>query len=224
MIMTNRTIQIIGQGFGSTPATVVATLDGATVFSGQISTLAQPVPVLPDSSITIANAVVLFTFEVPTTFTGSKPLTIEMTNGSLIFGAVDANYITTTEWNPAFSAEQLAIAENPLSTVTQVTECQIAIANPPFTSEQQATLLASTQVNQYENLLSTHNALTRVTIAPSVDSYGQYASDPRTNITIDGQPQSADPYAYTPPLTGPWFWVVNSGSVFACDINFPVVV
>ena len=63
--MTNRTLQFYGKGYGATPVGITATIDGSTVFSGEIPTVNESI-----GTIASAGQVLLFTTELPITEIG----------------------------------------------------------------------------------------------------------------------------------------------------------
>lgn len=92
--MTNRTIQIMGQGYaptGTDPIMITATLSGNTIYSGTIPTLyTSDVGHLP------TDQVVLFTFEVPMNFSGTVPMSISLDSPvgvDAFFEQVKSNYM-----------------------------------------------------------------------------------------------------------------------------------
>lgn len=90
--MANRTVQIIGQGFGSTPASVTATFNGSQVFSGSVSTINQPVPSMPIDPSLVNSGTVLFTFEIPMNLSGNVPMTVNVDGSMVFFAQIYANY------------------------------------------------------------------------------------------------------------------------------------
>jgi len=109
--MTTRTVKIFGLAYGETPAEINVILDGNTVYTGSVSTqdpvtgtpsladfkiLNQPTP-NPD----YANSTVeLCSFELPVDFQGIKPMTCTVTNGTVIFAQVLANYCAIPGTDP----------------------------------------------------------------------------------------------------------------------------
>jgi hypothetical protein len=83
----NRTVQFFGQGYGSSPATIVVKLEGLTIFSGEIPTIDQTgFNTAPDDQV------VLFTCELPVTFEGLKPMLVEVLTGTVALAHIRANY------------------------------------------------------------------------------------------------------------------------------------
>ena len=79
--MTTRNFIQCGQAYGSTPATITATLDGTVIFSGTIPTQNMPFPTLPDFSVTGVN---LFTWTNTVDFSGTQSLAISVTGADLL--------------------------------------------------------------------------------------------------------------------------------------------
>ena len=109
--MTTRTVKIFGLAYGSTPAEINVTLDGNTVYTGAVSTqdpvtgtpcladykiLNQPTPNLDYANSTVE----LCSFELPMDFQGSKPMTSTVTNGTVIFAQIRANYFAIPGSDP----------------------------------------------------------------------------------------------------------------------------
>lgn len=89
--MTTRTVQFVAYGFSETGnATVTATFNGATVYSGTIPTqnvaYSPTMPLLPEAQVA-------FTWEIPLEMAGAYPMTLEITGGdTVVIGPVLANY------------------------------------------------------------------------------------------------------------------------------------
>jgi hypothetical protein len=83
----NRIVQFFGQGYGSSPATIVVKLEDSTIFSGEIPTVNQiKFNTAPDDQV------VLFTCELPVTFKGLKPMSVEVLTGTVALAHIHANY------------------------------------------------------------------------------------------------------------------------------------
>ena len=130
-------------------------MDGSTIYSGPVTTLDEPVPPLPDPNVQVINE--MFTFTKDSSFSGSLPMTITVTNSPLLI-------------------------------------CQ-TVANFPVDTPDQANVWSTIYETSIGNVVY---------------------SDPFTNESIDGVPQSRDP-DYD--LQGQWWWLIPDGSTFSCDIN-----
>ena len=83
----NRTVQFFGQGYGVSPAKIVAKLDGLEIYNGEIPTLDQP-----SYNTAPEDQVVLFTCELPVEFDGLIPMSVEVVEGTAVFAHVLANH------------------------------------------------------------------------------------------------------------------------------------
>jgi hypothetical protein len=94
--MPNRTIQFTGQAYSSdpvaSPVTITAILDGNTIFNGTVTTLQDPGMPWPP-----ATEYVLFqveTDQLPTSFSGSLPMTCSVSGGGVNWCLINTNYYT----------------------------------------------------------------------------------------------------------------------------------
>jgi len=86
--MTTRNFKQLGQAYGSTPASITASIDGTVVFSGPISTVNTPVPTRPDS-LTLPT---IFTWTNIVAFTGTQSYSIAVTGSPLLLGDTSADH------------------------------------------------------------------------------------------------------------------------------------
>jgi len=93
--MTNRTVQVWGQGYSLppagglslTPCTITATFNGTEVFSGAIPTIeSSDIQRLP------TDQQVLFTFEIPMDLQGTFPMSCTITGDDVFLEQILANY------------------------------------------------------------------------------------------------------------------------------------
>lgn len=94
--MILRTFRQYAIGYGATPAQVVCQLAGNTVYSGEVLTLNQPVPSLPNLEYQIDN--IAWSWQDDVEFAGTKDLIITVSNSLLLLGLTLAN-------NPAANVE-----------------------------------------------------------------------------------------------------------------------
>ena len=211
--MANRTVQILGQGYGSSPAQITVTANGNTVFSGTVSAVDQPLPPLPNLAITLSE--ILCTFEIDQAFTGQIPMTCVVSSGTVIFAQIFANYVSIP--NPVYTPEQITILTSPTTTQAERVTIYTQVANPPLSQTDIDTLLdpAATQ-EQKNEIIEAHNCTTE--IWSGVDGFGAIDStDARTSVAIDGiaqTPEHGD-------LPGTWWWTINTGSTlsYQLDVN-----
>jgi hypothetical protein len=85
--MATRTIKFNGKAYSTTgDVSVTLNFNGSQVYSGTVTTVSGETPTKP------IDTDVLFTFETTTDVTGSIPLSISVTGGSLMFDSLFGNY------------------------------------------------------------------------------------------------------------------------------------
>lgn len=209
--MANRTIQLLGQGYGSSPAQITVTANGNTVFSGTVSAVDQPPPPLPNPALTLAE--ILCTFEIDQAFTGQIPMTCAVSSGTVIFAQICANFVLIS--NPVYTPEQIAILTSPTTTQAERVTIYTQVAVPSLSQTDIDTLLdpASTPA-QINAILVAHNCLPY--ISSGADGYGPIDNtDARSSVVIDGIAQTPDHGQ----LPGTWWWIINAGSTLAYQLD-----
>lgn len=211
--MTNRTVQIKGYGFGSSPAEITVTLEGNTVFTGAVTTADSPPPSLPNLDLDV-DTVSLCSFEIPVGFTGEKAMTCSVNSGTVIFAQIDINYVPIP--NPVFSVEDrqylTAQPPNPRANVIAVYS---TYATPAFSTEELATLESTDTSLENEQLaiLIAHGC--GIEISGGTAVYAPISTvDARANVKIDGVAQTHIPAEYT----GSWWWKIPASSTLAYDL------
>jgi len=209
--MANRTIQILGQGYGTDPAQITVTLNGNTVFSGTIATVDQPLPALP-MLLPATLDEVLCTFEIDLAFAGQIPMTCTVNSGTTIFAGILANYVAIP--NPAYTPAQIATVNNPDTTQADRVAIFTQVANPPLSQTDIDTLLDPAATQEQKNaILVAHNCKTIV--SSGVNGYESMNSDARTSVTINGIAQTSD---HTE-LPGTWWWTIGTGSTLSYQLG-----
>ena len=209
--MPNRTVQLLGQGYGSTPAQITDTANGNPVFSGPVNTVDQPLPVLPNPAINLDN--ILCTFEIDQSFAGQMPMTCAVSSGTVIFSLIMANYAEIK--NPVYTQEQLVILSTPATPIADNVAIYTQVANPPLSQADIDALLdpAVTRTQKTEIIIA-HNCQTR--ISSGVNGYGVIDNtDARSSVVIDGIAQTPDHGE----LPGTWYWRINTGSTLAYQLD-----
>lgn len=90
--MTTRNFKQCGQAYGSTPASITATIGGTVVFSGEISTLDQPLPIFPEPAPNVAPPT-LFTWINTVDFSGTQSYSIAVTGSPLLLGSIAVDHV-----------------------------------------------------------------------------------------------------------------------------------
>lgn len=214
--MTNRTIQLRGQGYGS-EAAITVSVNAATVFSGSVYTVDQAVPVEYDPTARLD--AVLCTFELDTAFDGLISVSCAVDSGTVMFTGVYSNYVPIP--NPVYTTHQREILSNPASTLADRVAIYAVAAVPALTQAQiDFWLDPSTTLEQREALWLAHNC--QPMISSGQNGYSSFSNgDARINPSIDG-------VAQTPvrgDLTGTWWYQIASGSTLAYQVQIdPVTV
>jgi len=89
--MTTRTFKQMGQGYGSSNATITAKINGATVFSGIVPTANQRLPGSPSG--TDDTYPTLFTWTNDVDFEGTQTMEITVTAATVLLTEINANYM-----------------------------------------------------------------------------------------------------------------------------------
>ena len=209
--MANRTVQILGQGYGSSPAQITVTANGNTVFSGTVNTVDQPLPALPNPDLDLTN--ILCTFEIDQAFTGQIPMTCAVSLGSVIFAQINANYVAIA--NPVYTPEQFAILNSETSTQADRVAIYTQVANPALSQTDIDTLLDPAATQEQKNaILSAHNC--EPYISSGANGYGPIDStDARSLVSIDGISQTPD----HGDLDGTWWWKIITGSTLSYQLD-----
>jgi len=207
--MSNRTIQILGYGYGSTTCSATVGYDGNTVFSGTIPTLDQAqVLVLPTDQVTIS------TFEIDVSTAGTFPLIINVTGGNTVYiEQVLSNYMPVQ--NPVYSASDWAIVTDPASTSAQKLAVFEPLAVPPLSEADIAELEQGTTGPLAQAVLAAHGL--SLYVSSGATTYLPISSpQSKANVVING----TGFVPYTPP-SGEWGWqvpVVSGTGTLACDL------
>jgi hypothetical protein len=196
--MTNRTIQIWGQGYGPQPCTANVTFDGNTVFSGQISTIdSSTIYRLPEDQV------VLISFEFPIDLSGTFPVTINIAGTDIFISSVLANFCSIN--NPVYTPTDVAILTNPATTFSDKLAIWSPLANPEFTSGD-IVLLETGTPQEKQSVLADHGL--SITVSTGPETFGLVAQPQcKTNVNINGV-DSFPPDPLPPGVDGEWGWEI----------------
>ena len=210
--MPNRTVQLLGQGYGSNPAQITVTANGNPVFSGPVNTVDQPVPALPNMDTNLNN--ILCNFEIDQSFTGQIPMTCAVSSGTVIFSLILANYVPIP--NPVYTQAQLDVIADPSAPEADKVAIYTQVANPPLSqADIDALLDPAVTPKQKSEILIAHNCQTP--ISSGANGYGSIdnISDARSSVFIDGIEQIPDHGE----LPGTWWWKISLGSTLAYQLD-----
>jgi hypothetical protein len=198
--MTIRTIQIWGQGYGPDSVTANVTFDGNIVFSGQIPTVESV-----DINYLPADQTCLISFEVPVELSGTFPVSIEFIGSDTYVSTVIANYCSQT--NPIYTAEDLAILNNPESTFSEKLAIWTPLANPALSSEDIVVLETGTPAEQ-RAVLAEHGL--SLSVSSGLEGFSAVAQPQcKINTVINGV-AVAPPDPLPPEASGEWGWEIPS--------------
>lgn len=210
--MTNRTIQILGQGYSDSTASIIVTLAGVEIFSGNVSTLPlADIPSTPNLSIELNT--VLTSFNVPVAYSGTQAMTCTVNSGVVIFAQIVANYQPVP--NPIYSAEEWAILTTPGA------PGKLAIyeahAVPPLTPEEIALLQSTNPVDQpaKDAILASHGISLLVSGGSTVYADVDGVTDPRDNATLNGVAITPDRSEYQ----GTWWYTIEEGQTLGYNLT-----
>jgi hypothetical protein len=209
----NRTVKFLGYAYSESTVDLEVTAGGNIVFSGSVPVLGTDVSEQATVGLEHPDAE-LFTFELPVEFSGSLPMSITPTGGSIVLAPVYANYNAWTL--PAVPGPNLVVGQSytirgpvPGPGTVNWTTIGAPDNNPgtTFTATGQAPGIGEA----YPNTPPGYTAGTSTGFAEIYFSGGQNVSY-RTNPMIDGiaQPDAGDDGAY--------WWAVGSGSTITFDL------
>lgn len=212
--MSTRIIKFMGYGFGETDATIKVTFDGTEIYNGPVPTTSGLIPDLPDDQYN-AQTVTLFTEEsTPISFSGTKSMTCEVTDGTVLFAQVLSNYMGKKMFNPVYSAGELATLNDPAATRAEKLAIMSPHAVPPFSAADESVILTSSDYNAIQAVMAAHGC--SLTLDSGADNYYSVSTsapngDYRRNVTLDGVPVTSE--------LGAWWWLVEQGSTLAYDLQ-----
>jgi hypothetical protein len=228
----NRTLQFYGYAYGDSNVSLTATINGITVFSGEVPTINSPIPVLP---VDFSNEVILFSIEnstlFPTNYSGAYPMSITVSGGyAAVLNNINCNYMpestvtTSVMENSSISGNVLTVGTVSSGTVVigQILNGTGIVANTRIESGFDTTWIVNTSQTVPNTLITGE----LITLSPGVaDTYqlcyygnpvnSENTPDPRSSATIDGIAQVPP----TPKSQGVWGWLVPTGSTIAYNLN-----
>ena len=234
-VYENRTLQFYGYAYGDNNVSLTATINGNTVFSGEVPTINSPLPIPPIDS---TNAVVLFSLPdsplFPTNQAKSYTVSITVSGGyGAIFTGICSNYAARRPRPGSLTDQPVAVLANSsiegtTLTIGSIISGSVAIGQLVSLSNQHSPLLDLNEITAGSGLkwtvktsqtisdtnMSTYGVdMIQGTATDFVDfNYKSRISD----VIIDGVAQSIiSPFTQYGPR------IVLSGSTFAYNLTVP---
>ena len=211
--MTNRTLRFYGKGFGSTPATMDVVMDGTTIFSGPITTVDEQFNIADVPGWPASYYNVNFTAELPVLFAGLKPMTVTVTNGTIVVGVITANYQSVP--NPVFTTEEFDKL-NDINTSTDAERLAIRSAKAvPAFSQADLDIIAGPWSPAKQVVYVAHGVATYVG-DPTSWYDTNIPGDSRANTVLNGVATTPDRLSGE---DGTWAWTLYSGDTLAYNLE-----
>lgn len=226
-----KTLQFYGLAYGDSNVSLTATINGTTIFSGEVPTINTPIPLIDLTSATILFSIDNSTL-FPTNWSGSYPMSITVTGGyGVVFDNIYCNYMPPLRRPAIMQAimENSSIVGNVL-TVGTVSSGTVDIGQQLIGTD----VLAGTfiQSGSGANWIVNHSqivpntTITGILVYPgTADEYqpcyngrpvnSENTPDPRSSVTIDSIGQ-VPPF---PKSGGVWNWTIPNGSTITYNLN-----
>jgi len=217
--MANRTLQFFGIGYGAEPVTVTATVNGAQVFAGTITTFDSPV----NTTDPWTQVAPMFTAEVDENTVDNIPMSISVSGGTAVVGDVYADRLLKP--NPVYSNEEFVALMNTEATGAEISAIMSKYASPAFTAEELALVESKNPADgtARKTLLQSRNLEPYGFSAPGEFILAHSTTDTRSNVSVNGTPVSnTDARAHKAlPSSALVYWQINNGETLSCSLGLP---
>lgn len=210
--INTRTVRFHGLGFGTSPAEIRVIYrpphSGYEVFYTTVPTIDGQVP---GQSKVLDPQIqqVVFTIELPVTFSGQIPMSIHCISGTaVIVTGMDANYCYEDSLNPKYTAEDRLVLDNPNSMAADRAKIWRKKAVPPFNDKENSIIDAyvsnsTTETYQAAKWFFNLHGLESVTSGPDVFRSSCFEGDARQNCCLNDIPIRDNREAIEKTLTWP---------------------
>jgi hypothetical protein len=206
----DKTIKFLGYAYSETAVSLTVTSNGNTLFSGSVPLSGTNVTQQETVGVEYPQAE-LFTFPVDITFSGTMPMSIQVTGGTIVLSPVYANYNTWSE--PIISASGLlAGVTYKILSLANTDFTQVGAPNNNVGTEFVATGPTTGTGTVEQQLSPNYTSASATGWGPVYHSAGGLV-DCRNNVTIDGIAQSQ------PPDSGTYWWTVGPNSTIGFDLS-----